>query len=189
MSNDTEMVNFVVALILVASVTATFAGYRMAKAVYALSAFGMTAATIYGLAEPHVNPEGVLIALSLAGGFAAAVLAIVVYAIGIFFVGIILGIFVIGILVPDAKPWLEFLAGVAGGVVAIFAERIFMITATSLVGSWLSVSCAAWFADLTMDPYNPFELLNQGSTKATCFFAAWVILSISGWIMQYRKST
>ncbi|EDO36743.1 predicted protein [Nematostella vectensis] len=200
-------------------------GYRLIKAIVIAAAFIMSGWAFYTF-SPHVidtdvccspgTNQEVRIAASIIVGLLAGALACYVYKVGVFCLGALLGL-VLSIamtaflLTKQLKSPLAYYgiytgAAIVTGILAIILEKIFVIVATSVIGSLAFLYGVDFLAKTTFTAVmtDVFSHLRDGlfeaieipsqvqlhfsaplTSRSLAMLLGWLLMSIVGVILQY----
>ena len=180
----------VAVILLAGGLVASFAGYRLLRALLAL--YGFAAGVILTPAIAGDLGTWQLIAATLAGGLAGAALAIGLYLAGVALLGAGLAVFVLHVAVegdPDTR--LLVAVSVGGALAMLLVRRYVLIVGTSFLGGWTAIvgamalsqheaAVAATRGDLSrLFPMVPID----GQAP---FAIGWLLLGLCGALMQLR---
>jgi hypothetical protein len=175
-------------LLLVAGVVLCFFGYRLLRLTLALAGFGVGLALGLALARliPGTSQVFVLI-VGLVLGVLGAVLATLLYKVGVFLLGAGAGVLIASVVLA-ATGWhypmiARLLAAVAGGVLALILERPVISVLSALAGSWGVVLGAfrllGWYH---VDAAAKSPPANYG-----LLILAWIVVGAIGSVAQLSK--
>ncbi len=180
----------VAVILLAGGLVASFAGYRLLRALLAL--YGFAGGVILTPIIAADLGTWQLIAATLAGGLAGAALAIGLYLAGVAFLGAGLAVFVLNLAVegdPDARLLLAISIG--GALAMLVVRRYVLIVGTAFLGGWTAIvgamalsrneaAIAATRGDLSqLFPIVPID----GQTP---FAIGWLVLGLCGALVQLR---
>ncbi|MFH1516430.1 MAG: DUF4203 domain-containing protein [Pseudomonadota bacterium] len=170
-----------------------FLGYRLFKGILALTGFllaGSVAAALVGwLSNGHLVAMGVAL---LVGGLCGAMALFFLYRVGVFCLGF-LGLLSVAYSLLHARPepwapWAIVGLGLAGGLVALWAERPVMSLATASIGAWLTTYAAALLLLGTAFEEDLLAKAGPPSTVAWGILAAWAFLTVVGAAFQLSSN-
>ena len=190
-------------VLIVVGAIACFAGYRVFRTLLALQGFVAGVIIWLALANGLTLAPGqetlVRLIFALVGGLIGASLAMFLYTVAVFLSGAALGILIANSLAINSgevtRLVLIVLLALAGGIVALVFQKLFIVISTSFVGALLIVSGLYRLlggremgGNLLMDPG---LLLVPGASQSlgTLYFLlllAGVVLTVAGFLVQYR---
>jgi len=179
-----------------------FFGYRIVKIILAILGFvtggaaGGALGAIVGGAGMGSQEAAVLFAVVgvLLGGIIGAVLFVLLYFVGIFLLGFGLGamltaaVFAAAGTNPDQVVGIVAIVGIAGGVLALFLQRIIIILSTATSGAAMIVMAVLLLfgAKLDVHPHQGQTLASVlGPLSAVIPFVCWLALSAAGVVVQF----
>lgn len=180
----------VAVILLGGGLVATFAGYRLLRALLAL--YGFVAGIILTPLVAGDLGTWELIAATVAGGLVGAGLAIGFYLAGVALLGAGLAAFILN-LAMEGDPDVRLLLGtsVGGALVMLLVRHYVLIAATAFLGGWTAIvggmaiagheaAVAAATGDVTqLFPMVPVD----GQTP---FAVGWLVLGLCGALVQLR---
>jgi hypothetical protein len=173
-----------------------FAGYRLIRVAFGICGFILGAALGALLAGQlgHGDTNVVWIA-GLIGGLVGAGLSMILYKLGVFIVGAAAGMVLGGMVGSGLEGNQRLIAVVLGailvGILALVVQRLVIIIATAISGSWLvaqvgaallSGNSLAW-KDLFSRSFVP----QVAGAALVGFVVGWVMLGIAGAVVQFRR--
>lgn len=169
------------------------AGYRLFKS--AITVIGIFGGAMYaaGVVAKAYGPEehGLILAAFILGAVVGGGAALGVYFAGIFAAGGFLGFIAGGMLVdqvdlPQPALWVIGLT-VVFGLFTLGFQRKFLITLTSLLGSWHIVATYAWLTGgRNLLPYNqPYAESAWDLELGWWDLALWGVLAVAGITLQF----
>ena len=166
-----------------------FLGYRLFRIVLGLTGFLLAGAVATALAG--VVSEGQFAVMGIAflvGGVAGTLAFAFLYRAGVFCLGMLGASLVVQVVMlqrPEPWPlWMVLGLGLAGGFLALLAERPIMTLVTALIGAALTVYGAAYFIvgpealDSLAEPAEPTRL-------HWILLGVWVVLTLIGALSQF----
>ncbi len=175
--------------------TLCFFGYFISKVRILLGAIlGCVLASNIGFsASQHI---WVALLSGIIGGVVGAVVSTVFYLMGLFMIGALLGGFLAGAISTaithlEPNPAILFVACVAGGTVVLLFKKLrilVMLIATAMGGAGLVVFGLLCVAMVTAGGAAslPDALANHGKFFGYAVLFGWLVLSVSGFTVQYR---
>jgi len=170
-------------------------GYRLLKLTLGLLGF-IVGAYLLGYLASAMLPgrQAFVIVAAFVGGLFGALFLVFVYKVGLFILGLLAG-GAIGAVV--AAPFQDSQAllivavfAVGGAVTVILVQKVVLIVATSVVGSWLVMTCIIQWLGLTTDPLGWFtrsDLLNVRNTLSFLTVLAWLTLMGACAVFQFHR--
>lgn len=166
-------------------------GYRLVRVVLGVVGFaaGVLGATWLGGDVLHIGRTWLLV-LSLVGGIVGAVLAAVLFKVGLFILGAAGGALAAVLLVPaltgGAKPLVVAGIGVGAGILTLLLRRPLVSIATAFIGAWGVTAgafhLAGWYElPVTLDRTGAFAGMGQ---RGLIMLGVWVVLGIIGTVVQ-----
>jgi len=156
-----------------------FFGYRLFKIILGIAGFIWGAGLVGGVVFTLTQSTVIAIIAGVLGGALFAVLAVVLYYIGVFILGAYLGgalsIFIMAFFGLATPVWLLLVLAIAGGVVAVIFKRFMIIVASAFVGAWAIVFGVSYLIPKS-----------SGGAYLYIAFAAWLALGITGMVVQYK---
>ena len=172
-----------------------FSGYFISKIRVVLGAIlgCILAANIGFSVSPHI---WVAMVSGIIGGVVGAIVSTVFYVVGLFLIGALLGGFLGGALSTaithlEPHPAVLFVSAVAGGGVVLYFQKLrilIMMIATAMGGAGLiifGVLCLAMTTAGGLFSW-PDIFSNHGKFFGYAVLFGWILLSVSGFIVQYR---
>ena len=180
-----------VAIILLGGgLVASFAGYRLLRAM--LAVYGFVGGVIITTLFVDQLQTWLAIVATIVGGFAGAVLTIAIYLAGVALFGAGLAAFTLSLMI-DGEPhvWVLLATSLLGALVALMVRRYVLIVGTAFVGGWTAVvggmalsQQEAALAATTGDVSQLFPMAPLAGQ--TTFALGWVVLGLVGSLVQLR---
>ncbi|MEO0085687.1 MAG: DUF4203 domain-containing protein [candidate division WOR-3 bacterium] len=173
--------------LVVLGITVCFLGYRLLRAVLAITGFtvGLLGATWLAGDVFHISRVWLLVC-GVIGGVVGAVLSAVLYRLGVFLLGAVGGALVVVLLLPGPRPLIVLAAAVGSGIVTLLLQRALVSVITSFLGAWGTVAgalhLAGWYA--LPEPGQRFGVLAGQGQRGLIMLGAWVLLGIVGTTIQ-----
>ncbi len=168
-----------------------FWGQRVARFALGLTGFA-AGAVLCWVALGAVAGMSAVLRYVLCGvaGLAGAVLAFILYSVGVFLLGALAGAFLAGLaaVVLRSEPGQVGVLGAAlvGGVVALVAQKWLLCVMTAFAGSWLAAvglfQLAGWSAAGPIA-----DLLRPGGRHGAAMVGVWLGLGALGSLVQLRQ--
>ncbi|MFO7651014.1 MAG: DUF4203 domain-containing protein [bacterium] len=168
-----------------------FFGNRIARFALGLTGFAAGALLCWQVLGA-ANGMSIVLRYVLAGvaGVLGAVLAFVLYNVGVFLLGALAGAFLAGLfaVVTHVEPGQIGVLGSAlvGGIIALVAQRWLLCVLTAFAGAWLAaaglVNLAGWGG---AEPVA--QLLRPGGGHGAAMVGIWLLLGSIGSIIQLRQ--
>jgi len=189
-----EVAGLAAFILLVSGAVFCFTGYRIFKIALGVLGFflgallaGTIAQTFFGAGETAVIIAGAI------GGAAGAVLMVVFFFAGLFFTGATLGV-VLTLMISQTlsvsfQPFVLLLSAVVGGVAGILAQRVIIVIATSLAGSWgILLGIYYFLAGSFVRPgwLRNFAGAKSISKESLALMFCWVLMGLAGVFVQYK---
>lgn len=176
------------ALLLVAGFIVCFFGYRLLRFTLALS--GFAAGLVLGLTVARLFPgasQVLTLVVGIVCGILGAVVATVLYKVGVFLLGAVVGLLFASIILT-ATGWqqpmlVRVIAAVAGGILTLIVERPLVSILSAFAGAWGIVFGAfqlfGWYhvTAVTKSPPANYGLMIVG----------WLVLGFIGTGVQLRS--
>lgn len=179
------------AFLLLGGLVMCFRGRALFKLLLPAMGFVVFGLAAVALARPYAaNDLPILAAMAFVGGAIGAALMMAAYLYGLFLVGAAFGAH-LGALIAHRigmdPGTAMLLAGILGGMLAIAAERVLVILATSLWGAMFAITGVLMFAGRIAiiqlaDPSALVALAQQAQAVPL----AWLLLALVGLIVQTR---
>ncbi len=186
----------IAALSTIFGVICCFWGFRIFKVMLGIIGFIIGAYFGAHLGAYFTGGFGfVAILLGLLGGIVGSSLVVALYFLGIFVLGAmggwILGMMITGATGAGISILIIAAIALAGGLLAVFAQKLILIVATSFVGAWYVVSGAFYFMGSGFDPMavfrDPSDMIKYSGGPYNVILASWLLLGIAGMFFQYRS--
>jgi hypothetical protein len=156
-----------------------FFGYRLFKIVLGIAGFIWGGFLVAGIVFNFTHSILVTVIAGLAGGIIFALLAVLLYYVGIFILGTYLGgavgFFILALFGLAIPVWLVLILAVVGGILALIFQKFMIVLATSFVGSWAVVIGISYLVPKSSTGIYPIIAL-----------VSWIVLGLIGMIIQYR---
>ncbi len=179
-------------LLVVLGALVCFLGYRLLRVTLGLAGFAAGAFLGFLLAGRviHASPVFVLV-IAVVGGIVGAVLAAVLYKVGVFLLGATGGMFLAGVasMALSAHPNVLIIvaAGVVAGVVTLLVQKFLVSLLTALLGAGAVVAGAFQLAG-RFDLQRAIEQWPAVPTGQYLWLAlgSWLVLAVVGLAVQLR---
>ena len=175
--------NFIVLLGILIGIIECFWGYKLFKFTLAIAGFitGLIAGTKLGYL--YTSRSFISLLFGFMGGVIGALISLVLYYLGVFFVGSLVG-YLAGIIIMGTHFFIFsqiilIIFSIVGGILALLFQKFMIIFATSFGGAWSIVNGFAYI----MYPMKREFLTNY------IILTIWIVLGISGFIIQYKIFT
>lgn len=174
-----------------------FSGYRLFKILLAVTGF-LIGANISWTIALNVTDGSKIIAIisAILGGIIGALIVSLLYFVGIFFFGAFFAYFLGSMFLSmfaDNSPLLFLIiSSILGGIIALFLQKLIIIMATSIGGAWyIILGISKFFGISMMNAQTIINIhgLNLQNKNQIFIFLIWLILSISGIIIQFAKTS
>jgi len=176
------------ALLMLAGFVLCFFGYKLLRVTLALCGFG--AGLLLGLTIarliPHANQVFTLV-LGVVCGILGAVLATVLYKVGVFLVGVVAGVLVATVIVT-ATGWHfpmigRVIGAIVGGILCLLLERPLVSVLSAFTGAWgLAFGTFRLFGW-----YHIIASARRPPANYGLMVACWLILGLIGAGVQLRS--
>jgi hypothetical protein len=175
-------------LLLIAGFVVCFFGYRLLRLTLGLAGFGVGLALGSAIAGLIPGPSQVLtIVIAVVCGILGAVLATVLYKVGVFLLGAGAGALIAGVIVA-ATGWhypmiARVLAAIAGGILTLILERPLVSILSAFAGAW----------GIVLGAFRLFgwHHVSAGSHKPPANYgvmiACWLVIALIGVGIQLRS--
>ena len=167
-----------------------FFGYRIFKIMLGLTGFALGFILAIAAGYTISNDDMVVLVIGIVGGLIGAGLLVVLYMIGVFVIGALLGgliaSFASGFLLANPEPAIVLISAILSGVLALFFQKLMIILSTSFSGAWGVVVGISFFVIKDFKFTNLEFLIQSGQTQLVAMTASWVVLGLTGLIVQYR---
>ncbi len=168
-----------------------FFGYRVFKLMIAL--WGFAVGAVFGGALGFLVSGTAGAALgAVLGGLLCALLAYVLYLVGVFVLGALAGALLSGLLMTlaGAEPYppVAIAAAVLGGIAAVCVQKLVIILGTAFTGAWSAVTGIAVLvgrAPAPSDAIRDPDVVLEFVASHQVLLIAWVALAVVGVVLQY----
>jgi hypothetical protein len=176
---------------LVAGLLLCFFGNRFARFALGLTGFAAGALLCWQVLGA-ANGMSIVLRYILSGvaGVVGALLAFILYNVGVFLLGALAGAFLAGLfaVVTHVEPGQVGVLGAAliGGIVALVAQKWLLCVLTAFAGAWLAA--AGLFNLLGWGGAEPVaQLVRPGGAHGAAMVGVWLLLGSIGSIIQLRQ--
>jgi len=180
---------------IIVGIVVCFWGYRIFKTMLGLAGFIAGAWLFYLIGMHFTGHAGVLtVIVTIFGGLIGASLSVVFYFVGLFLIGA-LGGWHIGMLIAGATGAVAIMVlplalAAAGGILAIFFQKLIVVVSTSVYGAWGLVAGGFFILGsglLPADPLRDPALAVKNLRGMNPLFAlVWLAFALAGLVYQYR---
>lgn len=169
-----------------------FYGYRLFKVVLGFIGFAFGFAITAAIVGAISNDAGAALALGFIGGILGAAVTLAVYFLGVFLIGASIGSTIGLVMVAATKSdemfILVILLAIAGGVIALFLQKLMIVVSTAFTGAFGIVTGFALFSkggtSLGFDSIKLLSRFDSGEMSAVVFI--WLAVGAVGVAVQYQ---
>jgi hypothetical protein len=182
-----------IGIVVVLGAVQCFFGYRAFKFLLVLVGFVLGYALVYEAVFSLLHHKAAAFFIALAGGVVCGALITGAYLLGVFLVGVIFGsalaLHLYTIAAQHPEPAMLFIFAALGGLLALFFQKLSIITATAFGGAWAVVAGIAWYITRAIDPTNLASVekyFRAGGVPVYAVVACWIVLGVMGVYYQYK---
>ncbi|MBN1885322.1 MAG: DUF4203 domain-containing protein [Candidatus Krumholzibacteriota bacterium] len=181
------------AISVVVGLVMCFRGYRAFRAILGIVGFAAGAWLAAALVMRTAAGGGLAVFFAaLVGGLVGAALVTALYPVGVFLLGAMAG-WLVGSLVAGGTGLallLPIVAAILGGLLAFAFQRLVIVVATAIAGSWHVIAGALCLAGRPIDPFSVYTMPGRFArfhgSDATILVVIWALLAAAGIAAQYR---